>query len=143
MVRARRALVAVVLAALAACGDDEPSATDPPASTTTSTSAAPTTETSSVETVQAVLASRLRGEYPGINDTHITVDGDQMGLHFVVGAGETPGDALAFGQLAAQELLAIAPELLDGITEVTVRLGGPESPEEETFMLWGQLLSSS
>ena len=131
-------LVALVL--LAACGDEEPKTSDP--ATTTSTSEPPTTETSSVETVSAVLASRIRGEFPGVHDTVVTVDGDHMRIEFTVGEGETPGDASAFGQLAASELQTIAPEMLDDIDDVTVVIQRPDEPlpVEETFILHGQLL---
>lgn len=131
-------MVLVVCAVgLAACGDDKPKSSDP---TTTSTTEVPTTETSTMDTVSAVLASRIRGEFPGVHDTVVTVDGDHMRIDFEVGEGETPGDASAFGQLAAQELQAIASELVDGIDDVTVHIEGPDAPVEETFVLHGQLL---
>ena len=127
-------------AGIAGCGEDEPRSDDPPASTTTTT-AVVTTETSSLETVSAVLASRLRGEYPGVRDTHVTVDGIEMRLDFEIGTGETPGDAGDLGRLAVEELQYTSPDILEDVTTVTVHIEGPTSPAtEETFVLHGQLL---
>lgn len=123
---------------LVACGDDEPKSSDP---TTTSTTEAPTTETSTLGTVSAVLASRLRGEFPGVRDTEVTVDGDHLRIHFEVGEGEVPGsEPLDFALLAAQELQTIAPEVVDRIDDVTVHIEGIDAPVEETFVLHGELL---
>lgn len=133
-------MLVVCAIGVAGCGDDKPKSSDP---TTTSTTEVPTTETSSLSTVSAVLASRLRGEFPGVHDTEVTVDGDHMRIHFEVGEGETPGDASAFGQLAAQELQTIAPEVVDHIDDVTVHIEGAGAPVEETFILHGQLLPMS
>jgi len=133
--------VVVGLLLLAACGDDEPRSSGPESTaTTTTTAAAATTETSDPDTVTAVLASRLRGEYPGIHDTRMTVDDDELRLEFDVGDEETPGDARAFGVLAAQELQTFAPDTLDGITDVTVTLLAPSGPTSDTFLLFGGLL---
>jgi ABC-type transport system substrate-binding protein len=140
----RRALCVasgLLLLLAAACGDDEPqsSSSEPDAEATptptTTTTAPASSETSDPATVTAVLASRLRGEYPGIHDTRIAVDGDELQLEFDVGEEETPGDARAFGVLAAQELQTIAPETLDGIDDVRVTILGPDGPVRETYLL--------
>lgn len=129
----------MLVAGIAGCGDDEPPSDDPPATTTTTEPV--TTETSSLETVSAVLASRLRGEYPGVRDTHVSVDGAELRLEFEIGAGETPGDAGDLGRLAVEELQFTSPEILDGVANVLVHVEGPTTPAtEETFVLHGQLL---
>ena len=134
-------MVLLTVLAVGACGDDEPRSSVPEATTTTtSTAPAATTETSDPATITAVLASRLRGEFPGIHDTRMTTDGDELQLEFDVGGEETPGDARAFGVLAAQELQTIAPESLDGIADVRITILGPAGPVRETFLLFGGLL---
>jgi hypothetical protein len=142
----RRALC-VALLVVVACGDDEPRSSSPESTTTTSSSTttapAASSETSDPATITAVLASRLRGEYPGIHDTRMSVDGDELQLEFDVGEEETPGDARAFGVLAAQELQTFAPETLDGIDDVRVTILGPDGPVRETFLLFGGLLPAS
>ena len=146
-------MVAICLAVVAACGDDEPDpsagSSDPsgstslPDSTTVSSdlSATPSTlEPPDLATVNAVLASRLRGEFPGIHDTVVTVEGDDLRIEFALGQEETPGDLRDMAALAAEELHTFAPEVLDGVDEVTAFVEGPGGVDEETFALSGELL---
>jgi hypothetical protein len=124
----------LVIVVAGACGDDESEPVDVPAPT-------PVTEAPpDSATIDAVLSSRLRGEYPGIQDAHVGVDGGQMRLELTVGEGETPGDARALATLVAEELRTFVPQVLEGVDRVDVRIDGPDGPVHESFVLFGQLL---
>lgn len=134
---------------LAACGgggepDASPSrTTEAPATTDVSETTGEATGGTDPAAVTAVLASRLRGEFPGVQDTHLNVDGGELLLRFVVGEGETPGDARAFATLAVGELRTFSPATLDGVTEVDVRIEGATTPTHERFPLFGDLLPTT
>ena len=138
-------LAVVVAAALGnACGNDEDSRSSTEGATTTTTSQPATTQTSALAAVQDVLASRIRGEFPGVQETKVVVDGDTLQLAFTVGEGETPGSARDYAQLAATELQTVAPDLVAALTDVTVTISQADgSVDEETYRLHGELLSIS
>jgi len=132
------------------CGDDEgPGSSSGSSTASTSTSAATSSDSTAtagtleppdLATVNAVLASRLRGEFPGIHDTAVTSEDGDLRVEFSLGEEETPGGLRELATLAAEELRTFAPDLLDGVDEVTAFADGPDGADEETFALHGDLL---
>ncbi len=122
------------------CGNDESG--DSKAATPQPTTTRPaTTPSSELATVEDVLASRIRGEFPGVRDTTLAAAGATLSLRFDVGPEEKPGGPRDFAQLAAGELQTVAPEVLRDVKTVEVRITTVDNQVTEgSFGLYGDLL---